>query len=304
MKKLFLSLILVALAGCEADAVTNVHVDIPVDTVEVVLTDTLTLPAITDTLIVTDTLPGTVDTVTVTVTDTLPAIIDTVFVTDTLPVQVDTLIVVDTLPPVTDTLLVTDTLFVTDTLPPVVDTLVVTDSVLVTDTLTLTDTLSVTDTLFVTDTLPPVVDTLFVTDTLPAVTDTLIVRPKKDSVTYALEGYITDDEWLRTTLGAFSVPPHDGPVEVWVKVELSGKHQKDEAFVLLKDGVPISDYACPVNPDNPTFGTDWVRVGTVDDGGEISAQHAKLWSCYPPNHAFFTPNSVWFKQLKFVYVEP
>ncbi len=176
------------------------------------------------------------------------------------------------------------------------------------DTITLVDTIHVN----IVDTLV-VIDTTFVADTIVKidtvmVVDTIIINFVKDSITFPLQNvFIRDDEGqTEKKLGDFTLPPHEDAfgVYVWVEIVLSGKSQKDEAFALLKDGVPISDRPdCPIVPDFTTLGRSWVLVGDthMPSTAEYRARHAIEFECYPPVDHFLTANSVHFFGIRFVF---
>ena len=154
------------------------------------------------------------------------------------------------------------------------------------------------------------IDTLFITDTLIVVdsiflVDTLLIQSKYDSVVYPLAGYIGDATMETLDLGTFHL--HER-AEVWVRVELSGKTQKDEAWGLRQEGLDqatdIPYMNCPLVPDHPWSGSDWVFVGFVIAGDfSLEARHASLYDCYDPVDYFKTANSVHFKEIKFVFLE-
>lgn len=159
------------------------------------------------------------------------------------------------------------------------------------------------------DTIPSDdVDTVFVTDTLIRV-DTVLTQLVYDSVVFPLEGYIGDATMETLDLGRFQVPTR---AQVWVQIELSANSQKDEAWGLVQilqnqsRDIPVLD--CPIVPDHPWLGSDWILVGFAEPGDfSLEARHASLYDCYDPVDYFRTANSVHFKQIKFVFhvdIEP
>ena len=89
-----------------------------------------------------------------------------------------------------------------------------------------------------------------------------------------------------------------------MEIELSGNTQKDEAWGLLQSGINTVPLDCPLVPDYPWLGTDWVFVGFAEPGEfSLEARHASLYDCYDPVDYFKSANSVHFKQVKFVWAD-
>ena len=150
------------------------------------------------------------------------------------------------------------------------------------------------------DTLPGRVDTLIEFDTT-FVFDTTRLVARWDTTEVPLDVSILD-YGDRTTADLAHVSL-TVPALVWARIELSGNSQKDEAWQLQADGQPIGAQACPVVPDHPPLGTDWVFVGWLPAGDwELRAVHAILVECYPPTDYFRTANSVHFEALRLVSI--
>ena len=144
-------------------------------------------------------------------------------------------------------------------------------------------------------------DTIFVFDTTVVVDTVLVVMQSVyDSVVFPLEGYIGDATMETLDLGTFQIPER---ARIWVELELSGNTQKDEAWGLLQSGINTVPLDCPLVPDHPWLGTDWVFVGYAMPGSfSLEARHASLYDCYTPVDYFKTANSVHFEQVKFVWL--
>lgn len=140
-------------------------------------------------------------------------------------------------------------------------------------------------------------DTTFVSDSLVLV-DTLHFA--RDSVSFAVGGFITDEDPTALELGVFDLPEHVPMLGITLsmEVELSGNGQKDEAFAVLVDGAVVTN--CVV-PDRPWLGKDRVFVGQWYDNRplRLRAEHAILHSCYVPVDGFKTANSVHFHAVRF-----
>ncbi len=146
-------------------------------------------------------------------------------------------------------------------------------------------------------------DTVFVFDTT-VVVDTVLTQLVYDSVVFPLEGYIGDATMETLDLGTFQIPEL---AQVWVQIELSGNSQKDESWglrqLLSGQDREVSYHDCPLVPDHPWLGTDWVFVGYAMPGSfSLEARHASLYDCYTPVDYFKTANSVHFEQVKFVWL--
>jgi hypothetical protein len=149
-------------------------------------------------------------------------------------------------------------------------------------------------------------DTVFVFDTL-VIVDTIPTQLVYDSVVFPLEGYIGDASTGMDVLdlGNYHLPTY---AQVWVMIELSHNSQKDEAWGLVQEMISerrdIPTLDCPLVPDYPWLGTDWVFVGFAEPGEfSLEARHASLYDCYDPVDYFKTANSVHFKQVKFVWAD-
>lgn len=143
-------------------------------------------------------------------------------------------------------------------------------------------------------------DTVFVFDTT-VIVDTVLTQLVYDSVVFPLEGYIGDATMEILDLGIFQIPER---AHIWVEIELSGNTQKDEAWGLLQSGINTVPLDCPLVPDYPWLGTDWVFVGFAEPGEfSLEARHASLYDCYDPVDYFKSANSVHFKQVKFVWAD-
>jgi len=167
------------------------------------------------------------------------------------------------------------------------------------DTLELTVRDTFIDTIPVFDTIPVYLDTLpFYLDTIP-VFDTTFVVQRVDTTEHPLEGFLLDyGDQREINLIPVTVTT---PTSVWVKISLSGNNQKDEAWQLQANGSPVGEQACPVVPDYPPLGTDWVFVGNLPAGEFfLRAVHAILIECYPPTNNFSSANSVHFRSLRLI----
>lgn len=167
----------------------------------------------------------------------------------------------------TITIIINDTTLVSDTiqLPP--------------DTITLVDTTFVYDTTLVTDTLI-VVDTILDVDTLMIVKDSVIWEFDDVSV-WDYEG--GSSPGVENVLGTFTAPEHVpfGMVAA-LYVSLSGTNQSNESFAVGFDQGWIGP-SCPVHPDNPALGEDWVVLGWTEFSGakEFVLRHGSQFECYP-----------------------
>lgn len=157
------------------------------------------------------------------------------------------------------------------------------------------------DTVFRVDTLPGRVDTIpgdtvFRVDTLPG--DTVRLEAVPDTLEWELEASILDYDRTRAELRVITLTARG---QVFVRVELSGNSQKDEAWGLEAGGELIGLEPCPVVPDHPWLGDGWVHVGELAPGmWALEAVHAIEIECYPATDGFRSANSVHFQALRVI----
>ncbi len=143
-----------------------------------------------------------------------------------------------------------------------------------------------------------VYDTTLVVDTLPGTVDTLTLVAVPDTIEIPVEGFILD---YANTIANLAPVVLTRRATVWVRIELSGNGQKDEAWQLQAGGEPIGQGECPVVPDHPWLGSGWVHVGDLGPGAwDLRAVHAIEVECYPPTDGFRSANSVHFEAIRLV----